>query len=538
MSTLRPQLADPAGWSHPDVRDTRTRERLIVGVSALIPLALALAISIEMPKPSVGSLILVVGLAAGALGVVMLMLSTRYAVTLTLVALYLGLLDGPVKLESASRGASAVRDVLIGAVVLGMLLRLPLKRERVTLPPLSGWVLAFVVVVLVEALNPHTAGILKSIGGYRQELEWVPFFFFGYLIMRSKRRFRQLFLLLGVIAAANGVVGAYQSRLSPAQLAGWGPGYSTLEGGGVHLTGRTFSVEGVAHVRPPALGSDAGFGGGMGVIALPGLLALLMAGRLRRRWPVLLCCAGALLGIATSASRTSTIVGVLALVTFVLLTLLAGLRVSRPLAVLAVTVIAASAVVSALVVVEGSSIFARQQTLTSTERAEETGANAKAESLGRIPADLIHAPLGVGLATGAAAAGFGGVQHVELEGVKVAGGSAYSLLAREVGLPGLLLWVGLSLSAMLLAVRRLRRIRDVELRTYLVGLLTAFIALTTQGLSGPTLAVTVGAFLWFVPGVVSYWFAGPGWAAVRADPVRGSAVPRGSASAPSPVIAL
>jgi len=46
--------------------------------------------------------------------------------------------------------------------------------------------------------------VLKTLGGYRQELEWVPFFFFGYLFVRSKRRLRKLFLLLGVIALANG----------------------------------------------------------------------------------------------------------------------------------------------------------------------------------------------------------------------------------------------------------------------------------------------------------------------------------------------
>jgi hypothetical protein len=514
MSTPYPQIAGRVGWAHPDVRRSRMRERLIAGMSLLVPLALAFAISVEMPKPGISSVILVVGLVVGVAGIVMLMLSTRYALTLTLLTVYLGLLDGPVKLESASRGASAVRDVLIVAIVLGVVVRLPLRREPVRLPPLSGWVLAFVAIVLVEALNPNTGNILKSIGGYRQELEWVPFFFFGYMVMRSKRRFRQLFLLLGVIALANGVVGAYQSRLSPGQLASWGPGYNALEGG-LHLTGRTFSVEGVAHVRPPALGSDAGFGGGIGVLALPGLLALLAAGRLRRRWPVVLCCVGALLGIATSASRTSTVIGILVLVGFALLSLFAGLRVGRPLAVLVVIAVAAFAVVSALVAVDGSAVFARQETLGSTQRAEETGANAKAESLSKIPSDLVHAPLGVGLATGGSASGFGGSQRVEVEGEKVAGGSAYSLLMREVGFPGLFLWVGLSVSTIALVLRRLRRVRDVELRTYFVAMITAFIALTLEGLSSPTLAVTVGAFLWFVPGVVAYWFAGPGWAAMQ-----------------------
>src|ERR1700734_2929626 len=116
-------------------------------------------------------------------------------------------------MERASTAASGARDVLIIAVGVGMIMRLVVKKERVRLPPLAGWVVGFVAVVLVEALNPHTHGLLKSIGGYRQQLEWVPFFFFGYLIVRSKQRFRQLFLILGVIALANGVVGAVQAKI-------------------------------------------------------------------------------------------------------------------------------------------------------------------------------------------------------------------------------------------------------------------------------------------------------------------------------------
>ena len=54
--------------------------------------------------------------------------------------------------------------------------------------------------VIVEAFDPKTLGLLKVLGGFRQQLEWVPFFFFGYALIRTKRRFRQLFLVLGVIA--------------------------------------------------------------------------------------------------------------------------------------------------------------------------------------------------------------------------------------------------------------------------------------------------------------------------------------------------
>jgi hypothetical protein len=512
-----------ASWGRTGGVGPRTRERLLAAASVVGLATIALAISVAMPAPTLGNLVLVVGVICGVAAVIALMLSARYTVTLALLAIYLGLLDGPIKLESASKAASGVRDLLIIAIGMGMLMRLGLRRERISLPPLSGWVVAFVVVVLVQALNPNTGGILKSVGGYRQQLEWVPFFFFGYMMMRSKLRFRQLFLLLGVLALANGVVGAYQSWIGPDQLAGWGPGYTKLVTGGTHgLTARTYVSEGVVHARPPALGSDSGFGGGIGAVALPGLLALLAAGRLRRRWPVLLCSMGALLGIATSASRTSAVMAVVVLLGFAALSLLAGLRVSRQLAGVLTIALITFAVGVSLLAIDGKGVFARQETLTSTQSAQEHGGEAKERSLSQIPSDLIHAPFGLGLGTSGSVAGFGGHQRLEIEGEKVKGGSAYTMLIEELGLPGLLLWIGLTVNVLALAARQLRRVRDTELRTYLVGLLTAFIALTLQGLSGPTLGVTVGAFLWFVPGAIAYWFAGPGRAAIDSGAKNGS----------------
>jgi hypothetical protein len=509
MSTPYPSLADRVGWGHPDVLGRRARERLLLCLTMLVPLILALAISVEMPKPNLESVVVVVGMVLGVAGVFALMISSRYTVTLTILALYLGLLDGPIKLGSASKVASGFRDILIVAIGLGMLMRLPLKRERVTLPPLSGWVLAFVAVVVVEALNPHTNGVTKIIAGYRQELEFIPLFFFAYLIMRSKQRFRQFFLILGVIALANGLVGTYQSRLSPGGLGSWGPGYGAQQSG--QGGGRTYSVEGVSHPRPPALGSDSGFGGGVGVLALPGLLALLGAKALRRRWPVLLCCMGALLGIATSASRTSVIIAVVTLISFAGLSMIAGLRVSRPLAGFLAVALLAGGVGWALVAANGSQIFRRQESIVKLAPGGEGGGDAKEKHLSEVPRDITHAPFGLGLGVGGSVGGFGGHEKVTIENEKVSGGSAYNLLAVEVGAPGLLLWIGLSLSAIALGVRRLRRVVDPELRIYLVAVLASYVGFAVQGLAGPTLAVTpAGAYIWFVPGVIAYWFAGPG----------------------------
>jgi hypothetical protein len=522
--------SDPApriGRTHPEVINGRAREWAAIAVTTLIPIVLAFAISVEMPEPTVKSVVEVFGIVLGAVGVVALVLSARYTVTLTLLAFYLGVLDGPIKLEAANKIASGFRDILIIAIGVGMLMRVASRKEPLKLPPLAGWVLAFVAMAAVEALNPDTNGVLKVIGGYRQELEFVPLFFFGYLIMRDKQRFRQLFLILGVIALANGVVGAYQSRLSPGGLAGWGPGYGSNVAGKSESAkglGRTYAVEGVAHPRPPALGSDSGFGGGVGVLALPGLMALLTVPRLRRQWPILLCALGAVLGIATAASRTSIIIAVTTLVSFGLLSMIAGIRIARPLAGLLAVLVLAGGVAWALVAADGSEVFHRQEALVTTltkatgsssesESANEkgTGGDGKEKHLSEIPRDLVDAPFGLGLGVSGSAGGFGGHEKVTIEGEKVSGGSAYNLLAVELGAPGLLLWIGLTLSVLMLGVRSLRRIVDPELRIYIVALLASYVGFTVQGLAGTTLAVTpAGAYLWFVPGVIAYWFAGPG----------------------------
>src|ERR1035441_3509970 len=165
MST-QPRLAGPGSGAHPALVSRRLHDLVVTGVAGAVALVVALGVTTAVPNPNPA---LIVGLIAGTLGVIALMISTRYELTLTLVVLYLGLLDGPVKLLSASQAASAIRNVLIFAIVIGMVVRLSVNRERIKMPPLSGWVVAFVAVVLLEAFNPSTGGILKILGGFRQQ---------------------------------------------------------------------------------------------------------------------------------------------------------------------------------------------------------------------------------------------------------------------------------------------------------------------------------------------------------------------------------
>src|SRR5438105_5261160 len=157
---------------HPVVVSRRLRDLAVVSLGALIPVALALVVAAETPNPQPLSILIIM---IATLGVFALVVSSRITITVAALGLYLGLLDGPVKLGHPGHFTSALRDILIVAVGLGMIMRLAVRRERVTLPPLAGWVLGFVAIALAEGLNPNTGGILKSLGGYRQQLEWVPF---------------------------------------------------------------------------------------------------------------------------------------------------------------------------------------------------------------------------------------------------------------------------------------------------------------------------------------------------------------------------
>ncbi|HEV3047138.1 MAG TPA: hypothetical protein VGY13_07225 [Solirubrobacteraceae bacterium] len=515
MSAAPARLSGAGAGAHPLVSSRRTRGLLQILAAGVAPLVVALAISVEVSSPNT---LLLVGIAIGVLAIVGLMSSPRYELTMLSVALYLGLLDGPVKLGIGGHEAvSAVRDVLIAAISAGALARLFTKRERIPLPPLSAWVFVYVAVVLTEAFNPNTHGLTKTLGGFRQLLEWVPFFFFGYALMRSKARFRRFFLLLGVLALANGIVGAYQTRLSPQQLAAWGPGYEEIALGAKGFGGRTYKSEGEARVRPPALGTDAGFGGGLGVLALPATLAL-FAFRRRKRWAALLLCFGAMMATATGLGRLQLVGAITAVLAFgglsLWMLLPRGPRVAlRPLAAIGCVLVLAIPAGVLFVSLVGSSTFSRYESIVKGGHSDN-----KLPGLTRIPNQLTKEPFGFGLGIAGAAAGFGGLSGNSESGEthNPDAETQYNFLADELGVFGLLVSIGFTIRLLWLSLPRLKRIRDTELLLYMTALLSSFIAMTVMGFYGPTLASEAfGPFLWFFAGTASYWFLGPGREALR-----------------------
>lgn len=485
----------------------RARDLLLSWIAASAAVAIALCVSLSVADPN---LLLAVALALGAIGVIGLMAMPRLELSVAALALYLGLLDGPVKLLSASQAASSVRDILIAAVCLGALARVLARRERLRLPPLSGWVLAFVALVLVESFNPNTHGIVKVIGGFRQQLEWVPFFFFGYAVMRSRSRFRHLFVVLGVIALANGIVSVYQTRLTPGQLASWGQGYAARVEGSDTLTARRYKAEnGETFVRPPALGSDSGFGGSVGVLAIPGTLALIAIGRRRRRWLAVPLFLGAVLAVATGLGRLQVVGAVIAVAVFVLLVCAAGHRARRLLAPLSVALVLVLPFVVALAAFEGKAVFSRYGSI-SPSNVVRTSTTYKERSLSLIPHYIASAPFGFGLATAGPASTFGGAIHEELEGHGVTAETEYNFLVDELGLPGLALIVALILCVAALVLMRMPRLLDPEIQIALAAVFAPLFALAIMGLRGAFSDTAVGGpYLWFAVGVAAYWLTLP-----------------------------
>ncbi len=146
--------------------------------------------------------------------------------SLAALGLYLGLLDGYLKLSTGSPVITLARDVLVAAIAGGALLRAMNSHKQLPLPPIGGLVLAFSAVAFIELFNPDAPDLIVGAAGVRQHLEFVPLFFLGFAFMRRESQVQKLLFILLLCAAAGGVVSYIQSTLTPEQFAQWGPGYS------------------------------------------------------------------------------------------------------------------------------------------------------------------------------------------------------------------------------------------------------------------------------------------------------------------------
>jgi hypothetical protein len=429
----------------------------------------------------------------------------RPAVALALLMVYLGVLDGYLKLATGSSYVTFVRDALLYALVAGLLVRSVVQGKRLVVPPLSGFVFAFVVLVLVQLANPLNGSPTHSLAGVRQHLEFVPLFFLAFVYVRTTKALRIFVLLLALVAAANGIAGLVQFNETPAQLAAWGPGYAqrVLGEGSFSTAGRTFLAKsGQGRTRPFGLGSDSGAGGVFGAFALAGIIALVS---LHRRRGYLLVAAmlalGATAAVITSQARGVIVSSVVIVLAYGLLTSTSRGRAQNLLA-LALTVIVAVFAIQAIVGSLGSTSL-RYQGLGPTSLFS-TANKARGKSLAAIPRNLEHYPLGAGLGVAgpASQAASGGSQltgNVDAE-------TEFSFLDLETGIPGMLVLTGFVITVVAVGFRRCRHESDQEARILLAAVIAPAVGILALFFSSAlSPSVPAGPYLWAVAGIVSYW---------------------------------
>ncbi|HKP20494.1 MAG TPA: hypothetical protein VJT68_03195 [Thermoleophilaceae bacterium] len=473
--------------------------RRITPALAYVVLSCAVLLAVKStPTPSLASSVALLGfIALGA----WMFLSENYPATLAVLLLYLGLLDGFLKLKTGLQVATLGRDILLYAIVAGAVIRFLIRKQAVRLPPLSGWVLAFALIVLVSMFNPGSAPLVHhALPSVRPHLEFLPLFFLGFLVVRTRARLRMFLILLLVCGAANGVVNLAQYNLSEDQLASWGPGYAKFIEGGDGIGGRTFATDNGDRVRPFGLGGDAGGGGFIAVLGLPGAIALVALARRRPKFAAiaLVLSAWALVAVITSQGRGVVVGGFAMVLAYAALSVTAR-RVIPTVAAITVGGVVTLLVLSALTG-DSSNSFDRYDTI-SPGKILGTTATDRGNALTIVPKYIGDFPLGYGLGSGGPAAGFGGAQRVGLSAE-----SEFAYLMIEVGLVGLLIVVGFTLRLLQLAVTRLRSVGDHELRTLLAGAISPLFGIVVLFVSGaPTSGSPLGPYFWFTGGLISYW---------------------------------
>ncbi|HWF51438.1 MAG TPA: O-antigen ligase family protein [Solirubrobacteraceae bacterium] len=418
---------------------------------------------------------------------------------LLLALAYVLMVDGYLRLRTGSSHITLIRDVipwgfsLIGVGVLSV------RRQRPGKIPMLGLVLAFILLAIAEIFNPDTISPVLGVQALRQDLEFVPLFFISYAVMDTDRRLMGLAIVFVGAGVANGIISFVQSNLTPAQLSSWGPGFSSLYtasyiNGIYHSAAVYISSSGSGAVRPSALGGDQGFGGVLGMCALPLAVALVVnARRPLHRWLAIASIPAIVVAVITSQTRAAVIGAVVALVVFLMFLAVHRRAVAGPL--LAVVV------VGLLLIGLGGYNLGRYATISPSHFASTFGSQRGA-SINLIPTYAVRFPFGAGLGTAGPASTLGASVNTG----KFSGENGFTFLILELGLPGLLCVMALFGAALRRGTRVAVAPGSAESRLYLAALTAGLFGCAALWLSGGvTAAPPLSPFIWVALGTISAW---------------------------------
>lgn len=415
---------------------------------------------------------------------------------------YLTLGDGSLRLLTGDDRLRVVRDVIPILMILAGLQYLVARRPAIPKVPLLGGLVLLLALVAVQVLNPANISTRGTILAMRPHVEWIPFFVFGFVALRSAARLEGLAVVLIICASVNAGVTLVQSGLTPQQLGSWGPGYSELVGSDDELNpvaaARVYVDDsGEERVRPPGLGADGGTSGILGMIAVPLALAVFLGTTTRWRRQLALGALPLLVaGVLASQVRIGVVATVAAtLVFFALIPRRPSVGVSpRALGVVA-------AALAAVVLVSLQGIDLQRLDSISPDQLVSSATSERGTSFGLAGEYLVKYPFGAGLGT----AGPGSVTRASRNAGELSGENSFAYLIVEVGVPGLVLIMYLLGVTFVRGRRAIRAAGARDLQVMLAGYV-AFLGgcgiLWFGG--GVTAGPPLATLIWTVAGVISY----------------------------------
>lgn len=155
------------------------------------------------------------------------------------------------------------RDIVLGIIVVGWGAQRLHSRaaDPIRWPPGSLLIGLFVLICLLQVLNPYSLGLLQSIGGLKLHLSPIPLFFVAYDTFRRREQVRALFVFLTLATLVIGVVSFVQYTQGEAWTWAHFPGTKDAISQSVHPTQAGTEVGEAGLFKPP--GTTA-FGGGVG----------------------------------------------------------------------------------------------------------------------------------------------------------------------------------------------------------------------------------------------------------------------------------
>lgn len=419
-------------------------------------------------------------IAAGLASVVASLASLDVAVACLIT---LGFLDGFIKGMDPSKLSVFIKDVfLLIAFTRWIWLGLSRRRWPALRMPFTVPALLFVVYCTAEMFNTTTADFRVALAGFRTWVVWIPVAYVAHEMARTRKNVQGLMVLIIVMGLLTGIYGIIQYRIGFGHLINLSPGFA--------FYARRFGAPGETVRATSTFVSPGAFGAAMSlscVIALAG--AVFLPGRLLR---VLSGAAAAvcLVGLGASASRAP------------LLGLVAG-GVALLVLMRKPRVIAALMLIALLVAWIANSFaggaFARRY---NRQMLSPGGIYSRVAIPFRHGWESVQQhPLGVGVATGIGigrgAEAFGGAETLRIGG---AGGfveNEYGRALRELGVPGVALWLWMLWRVFRMNLATYRRCRTSEYRLLAAACLGVTISIFFQ--------LAVGSALYLAPGGLLFW---------------------------------